>query len=82
MIPPGRDVVVIAGFAVLLLMTILSALVAFPALLDALTVKLNVPAVVGVPVIAPVFPFKFKPAGRLPADIDQVIGAVPVAESV
>jgi hypothetical protein len=60
----------------------LSALVALPILFAALTVKLNVPAVVGVPVIAPVVAFKPKPAGRLPAEIDHVIGTVPVAASV
>jgi len=82
MMPPGRDIVVIAGFAVLLLMTMLSALEAFPALLDALTVKLDVPAVIGVPDIVPVFTFKPKPAGRLPTVIAHVIGAVPVAARV
>ena len=33
-------------------------------------VKLNVPAVVGVPVMAPVLAFKAKPAGRLPLLIE------------
>jgi hypothetical protein len=60
----------------------LRALVPFPAAFVALTVKLNVPAAVGVPEITPVVGFKLKPAGRLRADIDQVIGAVPVAASV
>jgi len=63
-------------------MTILRALVVFPAELVALTVKLYVPAAVGVPVIAPVVPFKLKPTGRLPLFIDQVIGVVPVALNV
>jgi hypothetical protein len=40
-------------------------------------VKLLVPKPVGVPVIAPVLAFKFKPAGRLPEAIDQVYGWVP-----
>ena len=63
-------------------MTMLSAFVAFPAEFDALTVKLDVPAVVGVPVIVPVFTFKPKPAGRLPTVILHVIGVVPVAARV
>jgi len=51
-----------------------------PAAFVALTVKLNVPAVVGVPEITPAL-LKFKPLGRLPLSIDQV-GAVPVALNV
>jgi hypothetical protein len=81
-VPPGKAGVVIVGTAALAFMTMLSALVALPTLFVALTVKLNVPAVVGVPVIAPVLEFKLKPAGRLPTVIDHVIGAVPVAVSV
>ena len=53
-----------------------------PAEFVGLTVKLNVPANVGVPVIAPVVPFKLKPVGNVPLDIDQFIGVVPVALSV
>ena len=73
---------VIVGVTCTGLMTMLSALVAFPALFDALTVKFDVPAAVGVPVIAPVASFKLKPAGRLPVVIVHVIGAVPVAARV
>jgi hypothetical protein len=40
-------------------------------------VKLAVPAVVGVPVIAPVELFSVSPAGSDPAVIPQVYGAVP-----
>ena len=54
----------------------------FPAEFVALTVKLNVPAAVGAPVIAPVVAFRTKPVGREPLAIDQVIGVVPVALSV
>jgi hypothetical protein len=61
---------------------ILRFLVLNPAEFVALTVKLNVPAVVGVPEIAPEFMFKPKPVGRLPLVMDQVIGVVPVAVSV
>ena len=42
----------------------------------ALTVKLDVPAVVGVPVMLPLAA-NANPAGSAPAVIDQVIGAVP-----
>jgi hypothetical protein len=62
--------------------TILRALVVFPAELFALTVKLDVPVAVGVPVIAPVVAFKLKPVGNLPLAIAQVIGVVPVAVRV
>ena len=41
------------------------------------TVKLNVPAAVGVPVIAPVAGAITRPGGRVPAVTDQVNGAVP-----
>jgi len=63
-------------------MIILRLIVALPAVLVALTVKLYESADVGMPVIAPVDAFKFKPAGSEPPDIDQVIGVVPVALSL
>jgi len=63
-------------------MTILRSFVALPAAFVALTVKLYAPAFVGVPEITPVVAFKFKPGGRLPEEIDQVIGVVPLAVSV
>jgi len=78
-VPPGRDVVVTVGISV---MTILRFIVAFPAVFVALTVKLYVSADVGMPVIAPVDAFKFRPAGRLPLVTVQVIGVVPVALSL
>jgi hypothetical protein len=65
-----------------LFITMFRDLVALPTLFVAMTVKLDVPAVVGVPDIAPVVPFKLKPAGRLPLAIDHVIGVVPVARRV
>ena len=77
--PSGKEVVVIDGDVGAGLMTMLSALVAFPAAFVALTVKSDVAAVVGVPVITPVAVFKLSPPGRLPLAIAQVIGAVPVA---
>ena len=77
--PPGRETVVIAGICVT---TILMFLVVFPTEFVALTVKSNVPIVVGIPVIAPVVSFKFSPVGSVPLAIDQVIGVVPVAVSL
>ena len=59
--------------------TIVNCFELFPAAFVALTVKLDVPAVVGVPEINPVFWFRVKPDGKLPLDIAQVIGGVPVA---
>ena len=73
---------VIVGITAEELITMLSALVAFPALLVALTVKLEVPTSVGVPDIVPVFTFKLKPAGRLLIVMAHIIGTVPVAVRV
>jgi hypothetical protein len=75
--PPGRDVVVIDGTAIT---TMLRALVLFPPAFDAMTVKLNVPAAVGVPEICPSL-LKVKP-GSLPLSNDQDIGVVLLASSV
>jgi len=62
--------------------TIENALTAYPATFCARIVKLNVPAVVGVPVIAPVVALRASPGGKapLPAARLQVIGVVPVAD--
>jgi hypothetical protein len=59
---------------------ILNTLVSLPALLVAFTVKLEVPAAVGVPVMTPSAE-SVNPAGKLPLCNDHVIGAVPVAVS-
>lgn len=40
-------------------------------------VKLNVPAAVGVPVMAPVFGFSVRPSGNTPAEIANVYGGNP-----
>ena len=80
--PAGNEVVVIAGATCAGLITILNALVAFPTLFVALTVKLNVAAVVGVPVIAPVDLLRLNPPGKLPLDISQDIDVVPVAARI
>jgi hypothetical protein len=77
--PPGRDSVVTVGISV---MTILRFIVVFPAAFVAMTVKLNVPVSVGVPVIPPFDAFKLKPVGSVPLLMDQVIGVAPVALSV
>ena len=77
--PPGRAVVVTAGICV---MTMLMFLVVFPTEFIDLIVKPNVPIVVGIPVIAPVVSFKFRPVGSVPLAIDHVIGVVPVAVSL
>ena len=46
-------------------------------------VKVKVPVLVGVPVMAPLAALSAKPPGRDPLAIDQVYGVVPpVAESV
>ena len=77
--PSGREAVVTAGICV---MTIVMSFVAFPTEFVALTVKLNVPVAVGIPVIAPLVAFRFRPVGSAPFPIDQVIGVVPVAASL
>ena len=63
-------------------MVMLVAWLARPAMLVARRVKVEVPAMVGMPVMAPVMGLMLKPSGRLPVKIDQVIGAVPVAVGV
>ena len=80
-VPPGSVVVVIVGATVAAVITILNAFVALPALLVAFTVKLEVPAAVGVPEITPDAE-SVKPLGKLPLVSNHVIGVVPVAVSV
>jgi hypothetical protein len=43
----------------------------------ACTVKLDIPAVVGVPVIAPVAAFKVRPAGKVPTETAHDTAGVP-----
>ena len=78
-IPPGKLGVVIIGTPDALLITMLKSFASFPALFVALTLKLYVPVIVGVPEISPEEAFKSKPGGRLPLAIDHVIGSVPLA---
>ncbi|MEK8104125.1 hypothetical protein NKG94_01495 [Micromonospora sp. M12] len=49
----------------------------WPAASTTRTVKLELPAVVGVPESRPVLGFRVSPGGRVPALIDQTNGAVP-----
>ena len=73
--PFARTLVVIEGAAPIV---IDSALVAdAPKLSVTFSVKPAVPAVVGVPVIAPVLALRLSPTGRGPGDNDHVYGAVP-----
>jgi len=64
------------------LMVIDNGFVTLPAVLVALTVKLDVAAVVGVPEIMPVVSARFKPVGNVPLSRLQVMGVVPVAANV
>ena len=78
--PSGKVVVVISGAIAELVMVILNALLLFPALLVAFTVKVDVPTVVGVPLITPADD-SVKPVGSVPLANVHVIGAVPEASS-
>ena len=80
--PLGKEAVVIVGAITEMLMSMLNVFVVFPALLVALTIKLEYPGVVGVPVIAPVDVFKLRPPGSFPSAKAQVIGVVPVTVRV
>ena len=59
-----------------------NCLKSFPAVLVALTVKVDVPVVVGVPEIMPVVSARLKPAGNVPMTTLHVMGAFPVAVTV
>ena len=77
-VPPGSDVVVIAGGCAAAATAMLNAFVAvlFAASVTC-TVNDTVPAVVGVPEITPVDEARLNPAGKAPALIDQLYGVVP-----
>ena len=68
--PAGSEAVVIAGAALMVIDRV--CVVVPPAVSVALTMKVYVPAVVGVPEIAPLDELSDRPVGRGPADIDQV----------
>jgi hypothetical protein len=46
----------------------------------ALTVKVEVAAALGVPVMTPVLGLRLSPVGNVPLETDQVTGAVPPVE--
>jgi len=75
--PFGNDVVVIERAALIVSES------GWVAVRDPLSVTRNVmfevPAVVGVPVIAPVDVFNNRPAGKLPTTVAHVYGVVPPA---
>ena len=75
--PPGSDIVVMESAG---LMVIVRAPVAVRDPLSvARTVMFDVPAVVGVPVIAPDDAFNDNPAGKVPVARSHVYGVVPPA---
>jgi hypothetical protein len=77
--PIGNETVVISGIVKTL---IFNDFELFPAEFSALTVNVDVTAVVGVPEITPVLVLRLKPTGRVPLVIDNVICTVPLAVSV
>ena len=73
--PPGNDVVEIVSACATV---IVSGFVEVePTLSVARMVKPGAPAVVGVPVMAPLAELRLSPPGSDPADTDQTSGAVP-----
>jgi hypothetical protein len=74
-VPFARLVVVTTGAAATTILNACSSNAEFVSVTR--TVKLNVPATVGVPLITPVLLFKLRPAGNDPTVIDQLNGAVP-----
>ena len=71
------------GATVAAAMTMVLLWVAFGRVpLAACTVKLNVPAAVGVPLNTPLVPLRVRPAGSVPVVMLQVMGVVPVAVKV
>ena len=74
-VPPGSELVVMVSAPAT---EVEKSLVADPPKASTtLIVKLEAPGVVGVPVMAPDPEAKPNPAGRAPAETDQVRGAVP-----
>src|SRR4051812_245019 len=71
----GQSVTDVACALIVMLNNLLTFCTGFPASVT-FTVKLNVPAVVGVPLIAPLVALIANPVGRPPAVIDQLNGVV------
>src|SRR5205085_2648716 len=74
-VPPGNAAVVMLRPPAMVMDNAFDA--DAPTLSLTASVKLAVPAVVGVPVIAPVPALRFSPAGSAPTVTDQLSGAVP-----
>ena len=70
----GLKLVIVGGVPIV----IENALVVVaPAPSASMIVKFDVATCVGVPEMTPVLAFRFRPAGSVPTDTDQVSGAVP-----
>ena len=80
--PSGSVVVVMVGAIGVSVMVMENICASLPLALVAVTVKVNVPATVGVPEITPVVALRVNPSGKSPEETSQVIGAVPVAARV
>ena len=78
-VPPT---VTVAPVSVLVVVILNARVYGVPTPFDACTVKLDTPAAVGVPVIAPVDGFSDKPFGRLPTVTLHAIVPPPVAARV
>src|SRR3972149_10235715 len=80
-IPSGRDVVLIEIAEYMMIDSALVATAPFASV--TCTVKFEVPAVSGVPLITPLPPFRLNPDGNVPAITDQLYDVLPPqAESV
>ena len=74
-VPPGSEVVLMESAPEIVIVRLF---VAMALLLSATcTVKVLLPAVVGVPVMAPLEALRLRPAGRLPLVTDQLYGVAP-----
>ena len=83
MVPAGKgDTVVMEGGVAGAFTVRLNPLELLPAELVAVTVKLETPAAVGVPLRTPVDEPRLNPAGSVPLATVQVMGAVPLAARV
>ena len=83
MLPLGSEALEIAKVGAAALMTMLSAVVTeFGGVAESVTFTAmgEVPAAVGVPVMAPVLGLKVRPAGRVPVARLQVTAPVPPAD--
>jgi hypothetical protein len=75
-VPPGRLFVVIVSIGAIMILSACVVVLALKSL--TFTVKLDVPAVVGVPEITPA-ELIASPVGKAPAESDHVYGVVPFA---